>query len=64
MGSGIAVEVAQKVGGSVSHQGVLAEIRGGVTMHSSLATRFTLSKSPMTAFTSAKQLRQACRAPS
>ena len=35
-----------------------------LTMHSSLATRFTLSKSPMTAFTSAKQLRQACRAPS
>src|SRR5262252_8938720 len=33
-------------------------------MHSSLATRFPLSKSPRTAFTSAKQLRQACRAPS
>jgi len=30
MGAGIAIELAQKVGGAVSHQGLLAEIRGGV----------------------------------
>src|SRR5262249_50574335 len=42
MGAGLAVELAQQVGGAVRHQGVLAEIRGGVDHAQQLGHPFHL----------------------